>query len=84
MNLKAVILGLSLGESKEKILEKINNISTVLEKTVDINRLIVLSESAPDIKFNSEKIMPFAKGVKIALLMMMFLTFIIRIILIIC
>ncbi len=63
---KSRYLGLSLGESKEKILEKINNISTVLEKTVDIDYLINLSKTAHDIKFNSEKIMPFAKGVKIA------------------
>ncbi len=63
---KSRYLGLSLGESKEKVLEKINNISTVLEKTVDIEYLINLSKTAPEINFNPEKIEPFAKGVKIA------------------
>ena len=63
---KSRYLGLSLGESKEEVLEKINNISSVIEKTVDINRLITLAKTAPKISFNTEKIEPFAQGVKIA------------------
>ncbi len=63
---KSRYLGLSLGESKEKVLEKIRNISSVVERTVDIDYLIALSKTAPKISFSPEKIMPFAQGVKIA------------------